>query len=102
MGSPLRIPERARDPGLGRPHRVRRMTVAGKAVLITGAGRGIGAALARELAGRGARVSLVGLEPDRLEALAAELGEAHAAFEADVTDPAALEAAVAGSREGPG
>jgi NAD(P)-dependent dehydrogenase (short-subunit alcohol dehydrogenase family) len=75
------------------------VTVAGKAVLITGAGRGIGAALARELAGRGARISIVGLEPDRLEALAAELGEAHVAFEADVTDPAALEAAVAGTLE---
>jgi len=75
------------------------MTVAGKAVLITGAGRGIGAALARELAARRARVSLVGLEPDRLEALAAELGEPHAAFEADVTDPAALEVAVASTVE---
>jgi NAD(P)-dependent dehydrogenase (short-subunit alcohol dehydrogenase family) len=75
------------------------MTVAGRAVLVTGAARGIGAAVARELVARGARVSLVGLEPERLEALAAELGDEHAAFEADVTDPVAVEAAVAGTVE---
>jgi hypothetical protein len=75
------------------------MTVAGKVVLVTGAARGIGAALAREVVARGARVSLVGLEPERLEALAAELGDGHAWFEADVTDPASLEAAVAGTVE---
>src|SRR5919201_3146453 len=75
------------------------MTVAGKSVLVTGAARGIGAAVARELAGRGARVSLVGLEPERLEALAAELGDGHAWFEADVTDPNSIEAAAAGTVE---
>jgi NAD(P)-dependent dehydrogenase (short-subunit alcohol dehydrogenase family) len=68
-------------------------------VLITGAARGIGAELARVLAARGASVSLVGLEPERLEALAAELGDGHAWFEADVTDQGTLEAAVAGTVE---
>ena len=68
--------------------------VSGKVVLITGASRGIGAHTARELAKRGARLSLVGLEPDELKALTAELGEGHAWFEADVTDLASLEAAV--------
>ena len=67
----------------------------GKAVLITGAARGIGAETARELARRGARISLVGLEPAELAAVAAELGEGHTWFEADVTDPASTEAAVA-------
>lgn len=72
-------------------------TVAGKVVLITGAARGIGAQTARELAGRGAKVSLVGLESDRLQELATELGKEHAWFEADVTDPDSLAAAVAGT-----
>ncbi len=40
----------------------------GKTVLITGAARGIGADAARRAAGRGARVSLVGLEPEELQA----------------------------------
>ena len=37
-------------------------------MLITGAARGIGAELARKAAARGARVALVGLEPERLAA----------------------------------
>jgi NAD(P)-dependent dehydrogenase (short-subunit alcohol dehydrogenase family) len=39
----------------------------GKTALVTGAARGIGAESARRLAGRGMKVSLVGLEPDELE-----------------------------------
>jgi NAD(P)-dependent dehydrogenase (short-subunit alcohol dehydrogenase family) len=73
--------------------------LSGKRVLITGAARGIGAETARVLAQRGARLSLVGLEPAGLQALAAELGPDHAWFEADVTDQAALEAAAAGTVE---
>ena len=69
-------------------------TLRDKVVLITGPARGIGAELARQLAARGARVALVGLEPVRLAALAAQLGGAHAWFEADVTDQAALDRAV--------
>jgi NAD(P)-dependent dehydrogenase (short-subunit alcohol dehydrogenase family) len=74
-------------------------SVAGKTVLITGAARGIGAQTARVLAHRGANVALVGLEPERLEALAREIGDRAAWFEADVTDLGALEAAVAGTVE---
>ena len=69
----------------------------GKVVLITGPARGIGAETARLLARRGARLSLVGLEPERLAALAAELGGGHSWFECDVTDQAALGRAVAGT-----
>lgn len=68
--------------------------VNGRTVFITGAARGIGAETARRLHRKGANVALVGLEPQRLEALAAELGDRAAAFEADVTSFEALERAV--------
>ena len=68
-----------------------------KVVLITGAARGIGAETARKLAAKGAKLSLVGLEPDRLRALAQELGDRAVWFEADVTDQASMESAVAGT-----
>lgn len=45
-------------------------------VLITGAARGIGAALARRLAQKGARVALIGLEPEELEKVARASGDA--------------------------
>jgi NAD(P)-dependent dehydrogenase (short-subunit alcohol dehydrogenase family) len=67
----------------------------GRAVLVTGAARGIGCALARRLAAAGARLALVGLEPHRLEALARELGHGHAWAECDVTDGDSLARAVA-------
>jgi NAD(P)-dependent dehydrogenase (short-subunit alcohol dehydrogenase family) len=69
-----------------------------KVVLITGAARGIGEMTARRLHARGASLALVGLEPDRLAALAGDLGEERAAwFEADVTDVSALREAVEGA-----
>jgi NAD(P)-dependent dehydrogenase (short-subunit alcohol dehydrogenase family) len=69
----------------------------GRSVLITGAARGIGAESARRLASSGARVSLVGLEPAELEHVASEIGDQAVWFEADVTDPAALDGAVDGT-----
>jgi NAD(P)-dependent dehydrogenase (short-subunit alcohol dehydrogenase family) len=62
-------------------------------VLITGAARGIGAATARRLHERGARVALAGLEPDQLAAVAAECGDAPWA-ECDVSDRSQVETAV--------
>ena len=70
-----------------------------KVALVTGAARGIGAATARELARRGGSVVVAGLEPDRLQALASELGPRHSWFETDVTDQASIEKAVAGTIE---
>jgi NAD(P)-dependent dehydrogenase (short-subunit alcohol dehydrogenase family) len=78
---------------------MRRRSLTGKVVLVTGAARGIGEEVARQAAARGAHVSLVGLEPDRLRRLAEELGHGHAWFEADVTDQAAVDRAVAGTAE---
>ena len=74
-------------------------SLAGQTVLITGAARGIGAATARLVAERGARLSLVGLEPEELERVAAECGPEAVWFEADVTDSDALDAAVSGTVE---
>jgi NAD(P)-dependent dehydrogenase (short-subunit alcohol dehydrogenase family) len=48
----------------------------GRRVLITGAARGIGAATARRLHSRGARVALAGLEPDLLAEVARDCGNA--------------------------
>ena len=67
-------------------------------VLITGASAGIGAALAREYAGRGASVVLTARRTDKLEALAAELrqgGTRALVVAADVTRDGDLEQAVA-------
>lgn len=66
---------------------------AGRRVLITGAARGIGAALARRLHERGARVALVGLEPDLLAGVAADCGGAPWR-EADVADETQITRAI--------
>jgi NAD(P)-dependent dehydrogenase (short-subunit alcohol dehydrogenase family) len=68
-----------------------------KVVLITGPARGIGESVARACVAEGARVALVGLEPERLKALAAELGANAKWWPADVTNQVALDAAVAGA-----
>ena len=73
--------------------------ISGQVVFVTGAARGIGAAAAKQLAARGAKVALVGLEPDELAQVAADCGPDAAWFEADVTDTAALETAVQGAVE---
>lgn len=75
------------------------MTLRDQVVLITGAARGIGAHTARLAAARGARLALVGLEPEKLAALASSLGGAAVWFEADVTRQSDLDTAVAGTVE---
>ncbi|TNM26641.1 SDR family oxidoreductase [Streptomyces sedi] len=68
----------------------RRRPLAGQVVVVTGAARGIGAELADMLAGRGARLALVGLEPDRLAGVARNLPGEAAHWAADVTDADAM------------
>lgn len=73
--------------------------LSGKTVLITGAARGLGAETALRVAARGGRVALVGLEPDGLAEVAGRCGADAAWWEADVTDPAAIEAAANAAAE---
>ncbi|MGW6919861.1 SDR family oxidoreductase [Streptomyces sp. NPDC054950] len=74
-----------------------------RTAVVTGAARGVGAALARELARRGARLALIGHEGAALRSVAASLPTPALAVEADVTDGEALERAaeVVRSRLGP-
>jgi len=64
-------------------------------VFITGASSGLGAALAREYAARGAVLGLLGRRRDALEGLAASLPGRHHIYAVDVTEHAALAAAAA-------
>ncbi len=59
----------------------------GRHAVVTGGGSGIGAAIARELAGLGARLTLVGRRRPPMAAVAANLaGSGHGVAVADVTD----------------
>jgi NAD(P)-dependent dehydrogenase (short-subunit alcohol dehydrogenase family) len=71
-----------------------RRTLAGRRVVITGAARGIGEKVARVAAARGARLALIGLEPDRLRTLADDLGARASWWEADVRDGTTLRSAI--------
>jgi len=65
-----------------------------KVAVVTGASGGIGAELARQLARKGMRVALVARRADRLETLAAEIGEAGgtaSTHACDVADRTAVE-----------
>lgn len=64
-----------------------------RVAVITGASSGIGAATARALAASGYRVALLARRLDRIEALAAEIGDRALPVQADVTDRDALVAA---------
>jgi short-subunit dehydrogenase len=68
----------------------------GTRVLVTGASRGIGAAVASAFAARGATLGLVARHREPLEALGSELpGNGHVALEADVADADSIAGAIA-------
>jgi NAD(P)-dependent dehydrogenase (short-subunit alcohol dehydrogenase family) len=71
------------------------MRLANKTALITGGNSGIGLATARLFIAEGARVAITGRKQETLDAAKAELGPNLLAIQADVTDIAATERAVA-------
>jgi NAD(P)-dependent dehydrogenase (short-subunit alcohol dehydrogenase family) len=74
------------------------MSLGGRVAIVTGGAQSIGAAIVRELVGRGAQVVVVDLAQNPGERLVAELGEPAVFVRADIGDPAdrdrALEVAV--------
>jgi NAD(P)-dependent dehydrogenase (short-subunit alcohol dehydrogenase family) len=75
--------------------------LAGKALLVTGGGSGLGLAMAQTFAAHGAKVTIAGRKPDRLEAAAGEIAAACReggevdTFPTDVREPDQVEALVA-------
>ena len=81
------------------------MRFAGSVAVVTGAGQGIGAAVARALAGEGAAIVVAARSTDRIERVAKEIVKAGGkawAITCDVTDPASVHnlAQAAGRRGG--
>jgi NAD(P)-dependent dehydrogenase (short-subunit alcohol dehydrogenase family) len=74
--------------------------LAGRHALVTGASRGIGAAIAAALVADGVRVSLLGRDAGNLQRVCEALGGADRAFPivADVTDPESVQSAFAAAR----
>ena len=70
----------------------------GRRGLVTGGSKGLGAAIARELVGEGARVAICARNEAEVLAAGEELGAAHAQV-ADVTDPEQVRDFVARSAE---
>jgi NAD(P)-dependent dehydrogenase (short-subunit alcohol dehydrogenase family) len=78
------------------------MQIEGKGALVAGGASGLGEATVRRLHEVGARVTIADLNAERGEALAAELGERARFVEANVTEEAAVQAAVDAAAESEG
>lgn len=70
-------------------------TVSGKSVIVTGAGRGIGAEMARDLARNGAKVCIADLNLEAAKKVAGEIGGSAIAVEVNVADRASTKALIA-------
>ena len=68
------------------------MDISGASALVTGGASGLGGAISRLLAELGAKVTVVDLQDEKGEAMAAEIGGKYA--HADVTNTEEVEAAV--------
>lgn len=75
------------------------MILEGKSAVVTGAGSGIGRAIAHRFAADGARVLVTDLDGEKASAVAAELGGGSAALAVDVSDTAQVDAMIAAAVE---
>ena len=73
-------------------------TLAGRHALVTGGGRGIGAAIARMCVEEGARVTVIGRDAATLSRFAAEAPDRVHAEVADIADEAQVAAAISAAR----
>ncbi|HET7322106.1 MAG TPA: SDR family NAD(P)-dependent oxidoreductase, partial [Longimicrobiaceae bacterium] len=72
------------------------MELQGQTALVTGGSRGIGLAIAKALAGAGARVAVVARDEQRAQKAADSLpDEGHRGYAADVSDPESVNALMA-------
>ncbi|MFC9395821.1 SDR family oxidoreductase [Streptomyces sp. NPDC057027] len=67
-----------------------RVSLEGQVAVVTGGARGVGELLARKLSARGAKIALVGLEPEQLKEVAGRLHTEADWWHADVTDHEAM------------
>jgi 2-hydroxycyclohexanecarboxyl-CoA dehydrogenase len=73
--------------------------LSGKVAFVTGAGRGMGAAIATRLAEEGVRVAATDIDRESAEATAAALGGVAVGLRVDITDPDSVRAGVGGAVE---
>ncbi|MER7955523.1 SDR family oxidoreductase [Streptomyces sp. NPDC096030] len=76
-----------------------RVSLEGQVAVVTGAARGVGELLARKLSARGAKLALVGLEPEELKQVAGRLHTEADWWHADVTDHEAMATVAAEVKE---